>query len=114
MFSYGNTMPYLFVKPRFGVSLYNGVWPPMNARCGPPPARDFWPFCPLPALFPIPEPIPRPLRFRNLLFPGLLTRSVSSVRGAFAKWRFKARVEEPSCFSGVLSRDMQPKTASWS
>src|SRR5208337_2215824 len=38
----------------------SGIWPPSKPRRTPPPARAFCPLCPLPAVFPCPEPTPRP------------------------------------------------------
>src|ERR1700756_2642268 len=45
------------------------------------PERDFWPFWPRPAVLPLPEPWPRPTRFRSRWLPsaGFSSWRVSSV-----------------------------------
>ena len=49
------------MKPLLGIRLYKGICPPSNPGLTPPPERAFCPLCPLPAVFPFPEPCPRPL-----------------------------------------------------
>src|SRR6187401_3012360 len=42
-----------------------GIWPPSKpAGILLEPERDFWPFVPRPAVLPVPDPTPRPSRFR--------------------------------------------------
>lgn len=50
-----------FLNPLRGRRRRNGVWPPSKPNFMVPLA--FWPLCPLPAVFPLPDPIPRPFRF---------------------------------------------------
>jgi len=79
-----------FVKPRFGMRRMSGICPPSNPGRTLPPWRAVWPLPPRPAVLPIPEPGPRPLRMRARCEPGGL-RSVDSVMcgssglGAFAR-----------------------------
>src|SRR5208337_2134423 len=63
----------------------SGIWPPSKPRRTPPPARAFCPLCPLPAVFPCPEPTPRP----SLLF--------------FFVWPFGARMSKPSMSADLLN-----------
>ena len=59
-----------FLKPgSFGRRIARGVWPPSKRGPLPPPARDFWPFMPRPAVLPVPEAGPRPTRLRFLVAP---------------------------------------------
>src|SRR3954469_25080109 len=76
-----------FVKPRLGRRRVIGIWPPSNCGLPPPgpwwPARALMPLCPLPDVFPVPEPGPRPRRFRLRCDPGAgfrLCRPIFSVR----------------------------------
>ena len=60
-----------FLKPRsFGMRMWSGVWPPSNQGGIEPPARDFWPFVPRPAVLPLPAAMPRPTRVRGVREPG--------------------------------------------
>ena len=43
--------------------LGGGICPPSKPSLTPPPDLDFWPLCPLPAVLPFPEPMPRPTLF---------------------------------------------------
>ncbi|CAL9914228.1 hypothetical protein LSO2F_100021 [Candidatus Liberibacter solanacearum] len=58
----------MFTKPRFGKRLYKGICPPSKPRTLTP-DLDFCPLTPLPAVFPVPEPIPRATRFLALRDP---------------------------------------------
>merc|ERR1719162_1955008 len=60
----------LLVNPRLGSSLKNRVCPPSKVSGIDPPARAFWPLCPLPEVFPLEDPIPRPIRRFFLTAPG--------------------------------------------
>src|SRR5213079_1574124 len=63
-----------FVKPRFGIRRMRGIWPPSNPGRTLPPWRAVCPLPPRPAVLPIPEPGPRPLRMRARCDPGGLWR----------------------------------------
>src|SRR5712671_1556518 len=52
------------VKPRLGMRRMSGICPPSNPGRTLPPWRAVWPLPPRPAVLPIPEPGPRPLRMR--------------------------------------------------
>src|SRR6516225_3089874 len=56
-------------KPRFGTRRCNGIWPPSNPRLNLNPDRDFAPLFPRPAVFPCPDPWPRPMRFFACFMP---------------------------------------------
>src|SRR6516225_3603236 len=56
-------------KPRFGTRRCRGIWPPSNPRLNLKPDRDFAPLWPRPAVFPWPEPCPRPTLFFECLAP---------------------------------------------
>src|SRR6185295_17510104 len=56
-------------KPRFGTRRCSGIWPPSNPRLNRKPDRDFAPLWPRPAVFPFPEPWPRPMRFFGCFIP---------------------------------------------
>src|SRR5512147_999351 len=58
-----------FVNPYFGTRRMRGIWPPSNPGPFPPPERANKPLCPLVAVFPWPEPGPRPIRLRFFLAP---------------------------------------------
>src|SRR5262249_35797757 len=47
----------------------SGIWPPSNPRLNLNPDRDLAPLCPRPAVFPDPEPWPRPMRFFACFMP---------------------------------------------
>src|SRR5438105_2048237 len=59
-----------FVKPRFGMRRCNGICPPSKPRFWLLPERDHMPSCPRPAVFPCPEPGPRPILFTLCVDPG--------------------------------------------
>src|SRR5438876_988418 len=63
-----------FVNPRFGMRRMRGIWPPSNPGRTLPPWRAVCPLPPRPAVLPIPEPGPRPLRMRARCDPGGLRR----------------------------------------
>src|ERR1700733_5038965 len=58
------------LKPRLGMRMCSGIWPPSKPLMATP-ERDFWPFTPRPAVLPLPEPMPRPTRMRPLRAPSL-------------------------------------------
>src|SRR5215475_3889208 len=57
------------LKPRLGSRRCSGIWPPSKPFTATP-VRAFWPLTPRPAVLPLPEPIPRPTRRRDLRAPG--------------------------------------------
>src|SRR6266699_5651334 len=69
-----------FVKPRFGMRRMSGIWPPSNPGRTLPPWRAVWPLPPRPAVLPMPEPGPRPLRMRARCEPTGAFRSCSASR----------------------------------
>src|SRR5437867_12078463 len=56
-------------KPRLGTRRCSGIWPPSKPRLNLNPDRDFAPLCPRPAVLPLPDPWPRPTRFRACFIP---------------------------------------------
>src|SRR3989442_14108 len=56
-------------NPRLGTRRCSGIWPPSNPRLNLKPERDFAPLCPRPAVLPLPEPWPRPIRFFGCFIP---------------------------------------------
>src|SRR5256885_11730018 len=72
-----------FVKPRLGMRRMSGICPPSNPGRTLPPWRAVWPLPPRPAVLPIPEPGPRPLRMRARCEPtgGFRSWSASRVTG---------------------------------
>src|SRR5215211_2875472 len=56
-------------KPRFGTRRCSGIWPPSNPRLNLNPERDFAPLWPRPAVLPLPDPWPRPMRFLGCFIP---------------------------------------------
>src|SRR3546814_7414975 len=60
----------MLLKPRFGIRMWSGIWPPSKPFTDTP-ERLFWPFWPRPPVLPRPEPMPRPTRTRPLRAPGL-------------------------------------------
>src|SRR5437762_626197 len=69
-----------FVKPRLGMRRMSGICPPSNPGRTLPPWRAVWPLPPRPAVLPIPEPGPRPLRMRARCEPTGGFRSWSASR----------------------------------
>src|SRR3546814_18190384 len=53
----------MLLKPRFGKRMCSGICPPSKPLMLTP-ERAFAPFCPRPAVLPLPEPMPRPTRMR--------------------------------------------------
>src|SRR5207342_1450963 len=66
----------MLLKPRFGIRMWSGIWPPSKPKTETP-ERLFWPFWPRPAVLPRPEPMPRPTRTRDLRAPLLSRISLS-------------------------------------
>src|SRR5690606_32453550 len=66
------------LKPRLGMRMWSGIWPPSKPLMATP-ARAVWPLPPRPPVLPTPEPIPRPIRTRTLLAPGLSRSSFKRV-----------------------------------
>src|SRR5262245_29016258 len=66
-------------KPRFGRRRWSGICPPSKPTLWKPPARDFWPLWPRPAVLPRPEPTPRATRLRFFLEPAAGLMSFSSM-----------------------------------
>src|SRR5207249_8767440 len=57
-------------NPRFGTRRCSGIWPPSKPRLNLNPERDFAPLWPRPAVLPLPDPCPRPMRFFGCFIPG--------------------------------------------
>src|SRR6218665_977447 len=68
----------MLLKPRFGIRMWSGIWPPSKPKTETP-ERLFWPFWPRPAVLPSPEPMPRPTRTRLLRAPLLSLISFSFI-----------------------------------
>src|SRR5215204_6810487 len=68
-FTTSNSSRKMLLKPRFGTRRCSGIWPPSNPRLCLKPERDFAPLCPRPAVLPLPDPWPRPIRFFACLAP---------------------------------------------
>src|SRR5262249_20358253 len=67
-----NSLRKMFVNPRFGNRRCSGIWPPSNPRIMREPLRERCPLWPRVEVLPMPEPIPRPTRFRfSVAFFGL-------------------------------------------
>src|SRR5829696_9179957 len=73
----------MLLKPRFGIRMCSGIWPPSKPLMETP-ERLFWPFWPRPAVLPLPEPMPRPTRMRPLRAPSLSRSSLSFMVFALA------------------------------
>ena len=52
-----------------GTRRCSGIWPPSNPRLNLKPERDFAPLWPRPAVLPLPDPWPRPIRFFACFMP---------------------------------------------
>src|SRR5215475_15498427 len=52
------------VNPRFGMRRCRGIWPPSKPRSMREPLRERCPLWPRVDVLPIPDPMPRPTRFR--------------------------------------------------
>src|SRR5262247_502478 len=57
------------LNPRLGSRRCSGICPPSKPLTATP-VRAFWPLTPRPAVLPLPEPMPRPTRRRDLRAPG--------------------------------------------
>src|SRR3546814_17161539 len=85
------SLPKILLKPRFGMRMWSGIWPPSKPLIETP-ERLFWPFLPRPAGLLLSEPLPRPSRIWPLLAPLLSRRSlillvlVSPFFSRFALW----------------------------
>src|SRR3982751_5205246 len=98
------------LKPRLGRRRCSGIWPPSKPTLWKPPARDFWPLWPRPAVLPRPEPMPRPTRRRAFLLPsaGLIEfSSMSSVllsvaRSSEHRHEVRDLVDHPAHGRGVF------------
>src|SRR5882672_9764624 len=66
-------------KPLLGKRRCNGICPPSKPTLWKPPARDFWPLWPRPAVLPRPEPPPRPTRRRFFFEPAAGLMLFSSI-----------------------------------
>src|SRR5579875_1467195 len=53
----------ILVKPRLGRRRCSGIWPPSKPRIRLEPERDPCPLWPRPDVLPVPDPMPRPMRF---------------------------------------------------
>src|SRR6476646_8290653 len=62
----------MLLKPRFGMRMWSGIWPPSKPKTETP-ERLFWPFWPRPAVLPMPVPT----RTRLLRAPLLSRMSLS-------------------------------------
>src|SRR6185369_15958289 len=56
----------MLVKPRLGRRRCSGIWPPSKPRIRLKPERDPWPLWPRVEVLPMPDPIPRPTRLRDV------------------------------------------------
>src|SRR5438034_1792509 len=77
-----------FVKPRFGMRRMRGICPPSNPGRVWPPVRAVCPLPPRPAVLPIPEPGPRPLRMRARCEPTGGRRPCSVTRSTVIGFAF--------------------------
>lgn len=83
-----------FLNPRLGRRRRRGVWPPSNPNFIVP--RALWPLWPLPAVFPFPDPIPRPFLVFCLRAPLLSCRSFKLRRlYALVSWSKRFLPENP-------------------
>src|ERR671917_598258 len=90
----------ILLKPRFGIRMWSGIWPPSKPKMLTP-ERLVWPFCPRPAVLPLPEPMPRPTRMRLLRAPLLSLSSFSFM--VCTRFRF-CRAENSSARMGAEPR----------
>src|SRR6185369_1505234 len=75
-FTSAKSFAKMLLKPRFGMRMWSGIWPPSNPFTETP-ERALAPFWPRPAVLPLPEPMPRPTRMRPLRAPELSRMSLS-------------------------------------
>src|SRR6478735_4560317 len=75
-FNSTKSLAKMLLKPRFGIRMCSGIWPPSKPYTFVP-VRAFAPFTPRPDVLPRPEDEPRPTRVLRLWAPGLLESSFS-------------------------------------
>src|SRR5947209_20205848 len=76
-----NGMDFFMCGPRsLRIRMWMGFWPPSKRARRLAPERDPHPFWPRPAVFPVPEPSPRPTRLRAFLDPGAGLRLCRPIR----------------------------------
>jgi len=80
----GGSACFLLLKPRLGNCFQYLTAPPLKRSGTLPPLRLFCPLWPRPEVFPLPDPIPRPLRRFCLIAPGLSCNMLSLRRGPSA------------------------------
>src|SRR5205085_341455 len=95
----------MLLKPRFGIRMWSGIWPPSKPKTETP-ERLFWPFWPRPPVLPSPEPMPRPTRTRPLRAPLLSRMSFSFI--SCTRFRF-CRAVLPLPYGRGKSRRMAAK-----
>src|SRR3954464_1466422 len=72
-----------FVGPRsLRIRMWIGIWPPSKFGRDFEPEREPAPFWPRPAVLPVPEPSPRPMRLRALREPGAGLRECRPMRSS--------------------------------
>src|SRR5262245_411155 len=92
-------------NPRFGTRRWSGIWPPSKPRLNLNPERDFAPLCPRPAVLPLPDPCPRPMRFFACLAPrgGLrFSRPIVVTSLVLNRHQVTHLVNQPARFRRVL------------
>src|SRR6202049_912367 len=102
-----NSSRKMLVKPRFGSRRCSGIWPPSNPLMRTP-ERAVWPLPPLPAVLPLPEPMPRPTRMRFLREPALSAISLSFIVRFLYPWSMistENRAHFPGSFSHLFLVD---------
>src|SRR3984957_3180767 len=96
-----NSSRKILLKPRFGRRRCSGIWPPSKPLMRTP-ERAVWPLPPRPAVFPLPEPMPRPTRMRFLREPALSAISLSFIVGFLYPWRMIATENRLPLFGIML------------
>src|SRR6185312_4485603 len=81
-FSSTKSFAKILLKPRFGMRMCKGIWPPSKPYTFVP-VRAFAPFTPRPDVLPRPEDEPRPTLVLRLWAPGLFRISLSFMSLAF-------------------------------
>src|SRR6266550_79250 len=79
-----------------GMRRMSGIWPPSKPGRTLPPWRAVWPLPPRPAVLPIPEPGPRPLRMRARCEP----------TGGFRSWSASRWTWDSGLGARDLARDL--------
>src|SRR5690242_16772439 len=82
----------MLLKPRFGMRMWSGIWPPSKPYTFVP-VRALAPFTPRPDVLPRPDDEPRPTFDLRLCAPGLLRSSLSFMSFAFFNYLY----EVPDC-----------------